>query len=223
VGLPFSRSLRALDRDVRRRGRWAVPIRIVLLAAWIVWALTAEVQVWVVARRARVEVRAAPHRIETESAGRVVAVHLVLDAEVTAGEVLVELDSQPIMDHLVQERARLAAIEARLAEARVAIGAEGRSGAAKAGADDAGLTRARAVALAADTAATQAEDDALRLAALHDSGSVSASERDAARADARRKRQLAAAEIAAVEEMVSGLARRMRNGPSPGSHVTQRS
>ncbi len=93
---PFQHSLRRLNADARSRSWWPPLVLAALLAAWLVWAVVARVTIYAVSATARLEVVQAACPVESSLDGRVVATHIVLDAEVNAGDVLVVLDSEPL-------------------------------------------------------------------------------------------------------------------------------
>jgi multidrug resistance efflux pump len=116
---PFQHSLRRLSLDARSRSWWPPLALAALLAAWVLWAVTARVTIYAVSATARLEVVQAACPVESSLEGRVATTHVVLDAEVAAGDVLVVLDSEPLRlerDELQATRAGRAAELRPLAE-----------------------------------------------------------------------------------------------------------
>src|ERR1700731_2967409 len=74
----------------------------------MVWFFLGRVSVYAVTNKAELEVDRAAHPVESVVSGRVVATHLVLDQEVKAGDVLVELDSGAQHFQLTEEKTQLA-------------------------------------------------------------------------------------------------------------------
>lgn len=91
----FHRTVRALDREPGKRSWWLPLALAALLVAWGAWAFLARVTVYAVTDVARLEVDSAAYPIEAPVDGRIVATHIVLGADVAAGEPLLELDSEP--------------------------------------------------------------------------------------------------------------------------------
>ncbi len=92
----FPRTLRWLRRDASERSLWMPLALALLLAAWLAWSFLARVTVYAVSDAARLEVATAAFPIESPVEGRVTATHVVLGAEVRAGDALLELDAEPL-------------------------------------------------------------------------------------------------------------------------------
>ncbi len=95
-----------------------------LFAAWGLWFVRARVPVYAASEQARVEVQRATHPVAAQVTGRVVALHLDLDATVSAGDVLVELDAVAERLQLAQARAKLGGVASELEATRRQITAE---------------------------------------------------------------------------------------------------
>lgn len=105
---PFPRSSRRLSH-ASRAGSWWLPLTLAaLLLAWLLWAALARVTIYAVSDAARLEVQQAACPVETSLEGRVAETHIVLDAPVQAGDVLVLLDAEPLRLERGELRARLA-------------------------------------------------------------------------------------------------------------------
>jgi membrane fusion protein (multidrug efflux system) len=87
----FSRTLRALNDDAPRPVR-VVAVVLVLLAAWMVWAIVGRVSIVAVSKRARFESRQAVRQIAIPVSGRISTVNIALGQQVRRNEVLVALD-----------------------------------------------------------------------------------------------------------------------------------
>lgn len=111
----FSRTTQALASDGSRASLIAWGIGAVLAVAWAVWFVRAELTVYEVSRKARIEVHQAAHPLASAMPGRLSVSHLAIGRRVRAGEVLVELDDSAARWRLQEERARLAAIAPRIA------------------------------------------------------------------------------------------------------------
>ena len=104
----FFRSVRSLEADNSQRSYLGLALAALLLGAWMVWFFVARVSVYAVTNKAELEVDRAAHSVQSAVSGRVVATHLVLDREVKAGDVLVELDSGAQHFQLTEEKTQLA-------------------------------------------------------------------------------------------------------------------
>jgi membrane fusion protein (multidrug efflux system) len=198
----FSRSVRSIEADSYRPSGLAFVLAGAFAAAWAAWFVFARVAVMEVADSARLEVDQAAHGLEATVAGRVTVTRLALGKEVQAGDVLVELDAEPLRLSLEQERANRASL-VRQVEALVqqiqagerALEEQRRVAQARSDEADARRRQAEVAAELADTESTRAAR--LRSANL-------ASEQDAvkAKADADQKRAVADAERLAMTRMV---------------------
>src|SRR5262245_37320842 len=121
MSAPFSRSLRSLRADDHRSSIAFIVLAATLLGGWIAWLFLARVGRVETSESARLEVDQAVHRIEAPVSGKVTAVHVVLDREVAAGDVLVELDDAVLRLELDEKRARRAAIAAQIEPLRTEI------------------------------------------------------------------------------------------------------
>lgn len=142
------------------------------------------------------EVVQATHPIETPVAGQIVKNHLVVDREVVAGEVLVELDSRGLQLELVEREAHLAALFGQCAALRNEIALHSQS------VDEAGqmavlaLQEARARYDEAKAAEKYAAEEARRVNELAATGNASVME--GRLATTRAEQRTAAAEAARI-------------------------
>src|ERR1700687_1857201 len=119
----FSRSVRSLEADGFRRSIFGLLLVFLLMGAWVAWFFLARVARYEVTDQARLEVDQAAHPMQATVSGRVVSSHLALGAEVHAGDVLVELDSNPQRFQLMEQRARLATIPPQMQALRAEVAA----------------------------------------------------------------------------------------------------
>jgi membrane fusion protein (multidrug efflux system) len=112
----FGRSHLALAADPF--GAWLVRLAVTLgfVGLWSLWFARAELAVYEVTDRARIEAAAAVHPVDTPVAGRLVAVHVRLGEEVAAGAPLFDLDAE-------DQRLELAEVDARLVPQRTQLAA----------------------------------------------------------------------------------------------------
>src|SRR5262245_9263635 len=115
---PFSRTIRSLNAESTRLSTMALVAVAVILVGWSVWFLAARVAIYETSEAARLEVDSAVHPIEVVVSGRVLKTSLAIGREVQTGEVLVELESDAQRLQLLEEEARVAAVNGQLAALR---------------------------------------------------------------------------------------------------------
>ncbi len=180
----FSRSLRSVEGDGGRIGRWLVlPVLALLgLCGW--WMFAAEVPLQASSVSARLVSERAVHPLQSAVDGRVLALHVELEQAVEAGDLLLDLDASAQQLELAEERARVAALQgeilASLAELEVMASARAEGSASNAAA----LREAEFELSARQVSLRTAREEAQRLARLEASGDVSKIASTRARADA---------------------------------------
>ena len=169
----FSQTIRALEAANGRRSRLGMATAVLLLGAWAGWFFFASVTEWATSDSARIEVERAAHSVDAPVGGRITVSRMVLGAQVKAGDVVVELDSESERRRIVEARARLAAIDPQLAalqrslEAQVHVLETERGVTATAAMEGAARRRE------AEAAARLAEEEAKRANRLFDGGAIS--------------------------------------------------
>jgi membrane fusion protein (multidrug efflux system) len=111
----FSRSRFLLRSDSFRRGGLWIVLGFLLLGAWLTWFLGAELRVYEVAVRARLEAAAALHPVQPAVGGRIAVVYAELGQEVQAGDLLFALETEEQRFELIEAETRLEAQRAQLA------------------------------------------------------------------------------------------------------------
>lgn len=106
MAIPFSRSMRSLERDRFLGGGWILAVGVVLFSAWVAWFFLARIQLYEVTDRARIEVAASSFPVASEVSGRVIENHMELALWVEKGDVLVELAAGSEELELAEERSR---------------------------------------------------------------------------------------------------------------------
>jgi membrane fusion protein (multidrug efflux system) len=188
VSATFSQTTLTLDRD-RGRGDSALKaILLVLLVGWTHWFATAEITVHEVADGGRIEVDQMAHAIDSLVAGRVVASRIVLGAQVAAGDVLVEIDSDAERRRLEEEETRLTTIQPELDALARELASIEQTVASDRQATLSAVEQARARHEDAKLAAAQAEEEAHRADQLSRQGAIPDLERMRARTEADRRR-----------------------------------
>ena len=166
----FSRSLRTLENDGFRGSALGLCLATALLAAWTAWFLKAPLARYETSDRARLEVDRAVYSVQTPLDGRVIASRLALGRAVQAGEVLVELESEPERLQIQEQRARLAAIEPQLESLKTVLASQEQSAGNDRQASEAALAQARAQLREAEAVTALAKQQAERLRQLHADG-----------------------------------------------------
>lgn len=118
----FFNTLRSLERE-RTVGPW-VWSALLLVLGWASWVAFAQVDVYVSAQRARVEVSRSANRVSAQAEGRIAMLRCELGRVVTKGEVLAELDSGVERAQLEEAKIELAMLDKRLLALRAQITAE---------------------------------------------------------------------------------------------------
>jgi multidrug resistance efflux pump len=120
----FSRSFQRLRADHGKSTLWIATTSGAALAAWIFWALFAEVSLYEVSSDARVELDGATYPIDSPFAGRIVATSLHTGQRVRRGDLLIEIDAmaQELQLHEVQVQAR--GLEPQITQLNAQIEAE---------------------------------------------------------------------------------------------------
>jgi multidrug resistance efflux pump len=172
MAIPFSRSTRSLNADSYRRSSLGLITVMLVLAAWVAWLFLARVALYEVTDTARLEVDTAVHPVDSPVSGRIVATHLAMGADVQAGDVLVEFDSQTERYQLNEERAQLSTLSAQLDVLRNEIATEGQSLDQTQQATPVALAQARARHQEAEASARLAVEEVKRLTTLYAQGLV---------------------------------------------------
>lgn len=186
----FALTTRSLSADTAARA-WAIwGVAGVLLAAGAAWLGFSRVTLYEVSPQARLELREALQPLTTPVAGTVLRSTLVLGAEVSAGQVLVELDARDARLALAEAQALGQGQAAQLQRLLAALAARQAALAPAQQAQQATLAAAALRRQEAEAALADALVQARRLRGEAAQGSVSAVEASQAEADARRLQSL---------------------------------
>jgi multidrug resistance efflux pump len=196
----FHRTLRQLEQDGIWRSLILTVIAVLILAAWVGWAMMARVTLYETSTSARLEVDRAVHSIESPVAGRVIESRLKLGQEVTTGDVLLRLNADAEQYSLREENEKLAALEPeiRALRAQAATLEEARQEEMRAA--HAALQETRERMHEAEAPAEFAEQELLRLERLRSERLIPERDYQRGHADAERAR-------AAVETLKLSLVR----------------
>jgi membrane fusion protein (multidrug efflux system) len=156
VTIGFSHTLRSLDQ--RERPLFALIPALTLLGGWGGWMLGAEVDVYISAPRARLEVSGMAHHAAAEEGGRIVTLDAPLGRIVKAGDRLAALDSSVERARQREEAAALEALATKRAALQTQIDAERAMHRAGSQVDGLGRERALLGLRQAEVAAAQSEE-----------------------------------------------------------------
>ncbi len=173
MSTPFSRSLRSIEADGGRLGRWLALPALALSGLWCWWMVAAEVPLHAASTSARLVRERAVHPLHSAIEGRVLAVHVVLEQALEAGDLVLELDASEQELASAEERARVAALDREITalEAELESRARARDEARVAAA--AALREAELELSAREISLRYAREEAERFAQLESSGDVS--------------------------------------------------
>ena len=206
----FTQTLRSLDADRPRMSVAAIVLAALVLAGWGAWAWRGYVTVYAVTDKARIEVQQRAYAVDAPIAGRIAQADLAIGRQVTAGDVLVEIDSELERRQLDQLRARVTAIGPQIDALQGEVSAQtqvlGNEERTTLAALDESAARVQEASLAADLADKQAK----RAALLLESGLMSAGDAERAQAEADQKRS-------ALQAIKRGLDRVEREQRTRGS------
>lgn len=121
MSIAFSRSTASLRADSYRRSLWTLLLAVALIGLWAAWFILAQVGIYESSPAGRLEVSRASHPLQAPVSGRVIRSHLILDGTVTAGQILVEFDTQSERLQLKEAQTRRTALKAQLAAVRKEI------------------------------------------------------------------------------------------------------
>ena len=123
MSVPFSRTLRSLERDGPMiRGPFLLML-LLSVAGWLAWLVLARVPVLASTNRSRLEVSQEAHEVSSPASGIVVATSVSLDALVLERDPLLTIDSSADKLKLGMERAREEGTLTQLARLREEISA----------------------------------------------------------------------------------------------------
>jgi multidrug resistance efflux pump len=168
----FSRTLRTLRADGFGWPAAGIAVAVCFAMAWAGWCSLAQVTLYEVTGSARLEVDRAITPVQSPIAGRVVTAYLTMGREVKAGDILLELDTHSEQLQILEERAKLAALQPQLQALREQAVAEEQARGQEQVAGRAAAEEAKATARQAEAPARFAESDAQRLTQLRASGLI---------------------------------------------------
>lgn len=217
----FSQSLRALHTDRPRRSFGVALIALPLLGGWLGWFFAANVTVYEITETARIEASQASRGIDSTAAGLIVTNHLVLGREVKTGDMLVELNADVERTKLAEEQARVDTIGPQLEALRRQLAAEEQVIKDGRQTSVAALKEGRAYRVEGDQAASLAQEEAKRAAALFDHGAISEWEALRSRTEADKRRAASSALAFGVDRIAGEQRTRESQGKSRLEDLTR--
>jgi membrane fusion protein (multidrug efflux system) len=208
VAIAFSRSVRSIEADGYRRSGIVFLVAFALVGAWAGWFLFARVALVEVAETARLEVDQAAHSVDAPVSGKIASSQLVLGQDVRAGEVLAELDTEPLRLSAKYEDAKLTAFPPQIAALAHEIAADEKALEEHRRAVRARVDESEAGQREAESALSYAENEMRRAHQLRTEGLTSEAEEAKAKSEAAQKRaaldgaRLATARIQAEQRAV---------------------
>lgn len=185
---PFPRSTASVAAD-----RFGPPLAGILAAmtvgaAWFAWFLLAEVSLYEVTDRARLETAQATSPVQAPVDGRIVSSVLEMGRVVQIGQELAQIESDPQRFEQKERDARLGASAASLASLRRQLDLVARTGGDEQQATRAAIDVARSQLKEAEAPAALADEDVARMERLRRDGLVTDADQSRARAEAVRRR-----------------------------------
>jgi len=184
--------MRSLEADSFHRSNLVLLVVALLLGGWLAWFFLARVERYEVTDVARLEVDRAIYSVQAPVAGRVVVSRLVLDREVQAGDILVEIETDPQRLQLHEEQTRLTSLSPQIKALRNEVTAVELALRQEQQSTKVALEQAGAQFREAEAMARLAEREAERFKQLHSQGLIP--ERDFLQGTTDAERRRAAAE-----------------------------
>jgi multidrug resistance efflux pump len=184
----FFRSVRSLHADGFRWSIVVICLAAALLGAWGAWFILGRVSVYAKTDMARFAVTRSAHPVEALIDGRVVWTNLTLEQVVEKGEIVAEIDSEPLKRQLEEESMRLAALTSQVDALQKELAAEKRALNQANRAALAEIDEANARLREAETLSQLAEKEAGRSNSLFARNVVSEATKDKAQTEDAQKR-----------------------------------
>ena len=124
MSIPFAKTLGFVEREESGDGRIVLAVTSILVALGLVWMTQSSTHVFAVSEEGRLLAAGASSPIQAPVAGIVLENKIQLGASVTAGDVLVILDSRAELIHKKQEEVRIAGLEETISTMERTIEAE---------------------------------------------------------------------------------------------------
>jgi multidrug resistance efflux pump len=192
----FSRFAHA--QDASSRPFLAATLGAVIILAWTLWFFLARVSLYETSREARLEVETAPHDVDAPVSGRLLHSDLVLGRRVSAGDLLIEIDSAALRLERQAEVRKVEAVEPQLAALERELGSDEDALRGEERAVAAEVSEARARQRASDAVAQLKASEREQVESLHRQHVVAELERQRMQADYEKQNAESAAARAQV-------------------------
>jgi multidrug resistance efflux pump len=189
----FTRSFQRLRSDQGKSTLWISAASGVALAAWIGWALFAQVSLYEVSTDARVELDGATYPIDSPFAGRIVATNLRSGQQVRRGDLLIEIDAMAEQLQLHELQVQAQGLEPQIAQLNSQIAAERSTGSEEERAVRLRAQEAESRVHEAQIPADYAAKNLARIRTLREENYASTHDLEKAESDARQLRAAASA------------------------------
>ncbi len=206
----FARSFQRLRADHGKSVLWISAASGAALAAWIFWALYAQVTLYEVSSDARVELDGATYPIDSPFAGRIVGTSLHTGQYVRRGDLLIEIDAMAEQLQLHEVQVQAQGLQPQIAQLNTQIEAERSVRAEEERAARLRAQEAESRVQEAQIPADYAAKNLVRIRTLHAENYVSARDLEKAESDARELRAAASAQEMAVSRISQDQAARNR-------------
>jgi len=200
--------MRSLNTGHTRLTIAGIVLITVLLAAWVIWLVAANVVVYAVSQNARVEADRAAHPIQSLYSGRVAINNLVLGQQVKRGDVLLELEVNVQQLELLEQETGDSTLEDQISSIKNKIAAEQRAQAEERRAAQIGIEEASAKAIEAEAGVASAELESDRASKLYSAGLLAQNELSRAVTELKKHRAAADSLRLAVSRLRQELAAR---------------
>ncbi len=197
----FPRSHGSIRSDSFRRTVLMLLVAVIILGAWMAWFVSASIPRYEVSNHARLEVAQAPHPIQPRVAGRVSVTHLEMGASVSAGDILLELETDAERFRLAEEKTRLSALAPQMTALRQSIAAEEQARDEERQASKLASEVAQAQVREAEALAKLADEEARRMERLKAEGILAEAESRRGAAEAERRRAAADSLLLAASKL----------------------
>lgn len=207
----FSKTLRALDSNRAGAMLWWLAAATLLMGAILIWIVSARVQLDEIADEARIEIDGPAYVVQAPVTGRVSRVNQSLGKDVSAGDILIEIDSSREQLEVKEQQSRNQGLEAELAALQGEIAAEMSSLQVERNASQAAIEEARAKIVEAGAPLKQAEQERAQAAELSREGLIPRRDLDRAVSESGRLQKVSLTAAAAVARLETEQAKREKD------------
>ena len=197
----FYRTTRSLNLDHFRFPLWGILCSGAFLCLWLAWAVLYKINLYETSQNARIEVFQSVFPIQASVAGRIVRSHVTLGQKVQQGDVLFELDYEPLNLRLAEEQTRLESLQRQLNALHHVTAAEKQSVERERTANQSALKEAQSRYREGEVTARLATTEAERIKKLFDQGLISQAAFEQASTKAEKQAASAQALLVKIERL----------------------